>query len=208
MFDPHICKAPVACKEICEPCQMQLRKPPSASSKNWGPKYQPDYRLCEGKSKRLAKRQAADNMLIRLKALNIVTDDEEEAVKGSKKPEDDASYRSSTLYDRESDEDELIIDPQNVSLKDDTHMKMSYKAADSSEYAELKEEKILNISSASHDRESDEDELIVDAQNASLNDDTLMKMNSKATDSTEYAKLKEEKIVNVESFEIHADKEL
>ncbi|GFR06918.1 RISC-loading complex subunit TARBP2 [Trichonephila clavata] len=148
----------------------------------------------EGKSKRLAKRQAADNMLIRLKALNIVTDDEEEAVKGPKKPEDDASYRSSMLYDRESDEDELIIDPQNVSLKDDTHTKMSYKAADSSEYAELKEEKFLNISSASHDRESDEDELIIDVQNVSLNDDMLMKMNSKATDSTEYTKLKEEKI--------------
>ncbi|XP_054713955.1 RISC-loading complex subunit tarbp2-like [Uloborus diversus] len=35
----------------------------------------------EGKSKRLAKRQAADNMLKRLKALKYISDDEEEAAK-------------------------------------------------------------------------------------------------------------------------------
>ncbi|GBM59659.1 Interferon-inducible double-stranded RNA-dependent protein kinase activator A A [Araneus ventricosus] len=35
----------------------------------------------EGKSKRLAKRQAAENMLNRLKALNIISEDEEEAAK-------------------------------------------------------------------------------------------------------------------------------
>ncbi|XP_035223630.1 interferon-inducible double-stranded RNA-dependent protein kinase activator A homolog isoform X1 [Stegodyphus dumicola] len=35
----------------------------------------------EGKSKRLAKRQAADNMLKRLKALKVVSDEEEEAAK-------------------------------------------------------------------------------------------------------------------------------
>ncbi|KAF8788662.1 interferon-inducible double-stranded RNA-dependent protein kinase activator A homolog isoform X1 [Argiope bruennichi] len=35
----------------------------------------------EGKSKRLAKRQAAENMLNRLKALNIISEDEEEAAR-------------------------------------------------------------------------------------------------------------------------------
>ncbi|CAL1288981.1 unnamed protein product [Larinioides sclopetarius] len=72
----------------------------------------------EGKSKRLAKRQAAENMLNRLKALNIISEDEEEAAKGANQPEDDVSNSTSAFCDRISDEDELIIDTQNLSLNE------------------------------------------------------------------------------------------
>ncbi|GIY26534.1 RISC-loading complex subunit tarbp2, partial [Caerostris extrusa] len=49
----------------------------------------------EGKSKRLAKRQAADKMLIRLKALNIITKDEEEAAR---------KFEDLKIYDKDDPE--------------------------------------------------------------------------------------------------------
>ncbi|GIY26535.1 RISC-loading complex subunit tarbp2 [Caerostris extrusa] len=100
----------------------------------------------EGKSKRLAKRQAADKMLIRLKALNIITKDEEEAARGSKQPEDGVSNRSSAC-DQNSDEDELIIDFQKQSINEDTHLKTSSLAEETSECS-YTEEKIKNVDSA------------------------------------------------------------
>ncbi|XP_035223631.1 RISC-loading complex subunit tarbp2-like isoform X2 [Stegodyphus dumicola] len=67
----------------------------------------------EGKSKRLAKRQAADNMLKRLKALKVVSDEEEEAAKGSKRGEDDDEHNSSVVDDKDS---ESTVAEQNSSL--------------------------------------------------------------------------------------------
>ncbi|GFU60897.1 hypothetical protein NPIL_53041 [Nephila pilipes] len=143
----------------------------------------------EGKSKRLAKRQAADNMLNRLKALNIITDDEEEAVKGSMKPEDDVSNRSSALHDTDSDEDNLIIDSQNRSSA------LHDRKSDEDELTI----DLQNKSSVLHDKESDEEELN-DSQNVSLNDDTHVIKNSKIADSSE---CDEKKILNVKSLQIH-----
>ncbi|KAF8788663.1 RISC-loading complex subunit tarbp2 like protein [Argiope bruennichi] len=102
----------------------------------------------EGKSKRLAKRQAAENMLNRLKALNIISEDEEEAARGAKQPEDGVSNSTSAFCDRNSDEDELIIDCQNLSVNEGNDMRGSSITAGTSEYPDFTEEKIKNTDSA------------------------------------------------------------